>query len=571
MGGTRQRLKQALTQARLMRTRTIQILAMLLVLMMVTTQFAGFLFTVKQHEALISVRNDTRDMRITQQALVDAEDAVASFALAPEGGHLDRYFAARELLEAHRPTIRHLDEVASPEDVSAGRYPADQAVTRLERLWERAIGFVKINRREEAARLLQQGVNGNLINVRGDITRYLAIRNAEGAQYEERRELGNKVVTGLQLLGGALILGVLALSFRLSAAEGRRRRAATLDAVAAREQIEKLFRMTDMLQSAAGYDDANAVLHATVQGLMPDLAGALFIFNNSRDRLDLATSWNLPETHLPPDHIAPSACWALKRGKAHVNGGGQSALRCEHQQFDGVVLEIPMSARGEFYGLLCFAATGAGAEDRIAEVHGMATALADSMSLALSSIALREKLRNQALRDPLTGLYNRRYMEDMLQRFGHLSERNARPFSVIMIDLDHFKRLNDDHGHAVGDAVLRDASQAILGNLRQSDVACRYGGEEIIVLLPDIGLVDAAAKAETLRARIESISDRHGTHVTASLGVASVPDNAVNAAGLVGLADEALYKAKKAGRNQVVTAAARPDATQPRTPIARIA
>ncbi len=565
------RLKAAVAQVREPRTRTIQLLAMLLVLMMVATQFAGFLFTVRQHEALIDVRNDTRDMRITQQALVDAEDAVANFVLAPDGSHLDRYFAAREILEANRGTVRRLDVVASPEEARQGRYPAGTAVAQLELAWDRAVALVQGGRREQAAQLLQQGVTRQLINVRGDITRYLAIRNSRGDALEERRELGNQIVTGLQLFGGALIIAVLALSFRLSAAEARRRRAAALDAVAAREQIEKLFRMTDMLQSAAGYDDANAVLHATVQGLMPDMAGALFVFNNSRDRLDLATSWNLPDTHQPPDHIAPSACWALKRGKAHVNGGSGGALRCEHQRFDGVVLEIPMTARGEFYGLLCFAAHGPEADHRIAEIHGLATALADSMSLTLSSIALREKLRNQALRDPLTGLYNRRYMEDMLQRFAHLSERNERPFSVIMIDLDHFKRLNDEHGHAVGDAVLRDAGQAITGALRQSDVACRYGGEEMVVLMPDIGLADATAKAESLRLRIEDISERYGARVTASLGVASVPDNIGNAAGLVALADQALYQAKKAGRNQVVTAAVRPDPGKPKGTIARIA
>jgi diguanylate cyclase (GGDEF)-like protein len=254
-----------------------------------------------------------------------------------------------------------------------------------------------------------------------------------------------------------------------------------------------------------------------------------------------------------------------------VNGGAGGNLRCDHQRFDGVVLELPMSARGEFYGLLCFAAQGPDAQERIAAANGMATALADSMSLALSSIALREKLRNQALRDSLTGLYNRRYMEDMLQRFAHLSERNQRPFSVIMIDLDHFKRLNDEHGHAVGDAVLRDVGHTITASLRQSDVACRYGGEEIIVLLPDVDLADAAGKAETLRQSIENISERHGTRVTASLGVASVPDNAGTAAGLVGLADEALYQAKKFGRNQVVTAALRAEPSKPPAPVARIA
>ena len=141
----------------------------------------------------------------------------------------------------------------------------------------------------------------------------------------------------------------------------------------------------------------------------------------------------------------------------------------------------------------------------------VATALADAMSLALANIALREKLRTQALRDPLTGLYNRRYMEDVLDRYVSLAERSDSPLSIVMIDLDHFKRLNDDFGHAVGDAVLCEVAAAIIGTIRPGDVACRYGGEELVVLFPDCGMIEALAKAEMLRARIERLSENHGT------------------------------------------------------------
>ena len=179
------------------------------------------------------------------------------------------------------------------------------------------------------------------------------------------------------------------------------------------------------------------------------------------------------------------------------------------------------------------------------------------MSLALSNIALREKLRNQALRDPLTGLYNRRYMEDSLDRYVRLAEREGRKVSVIMIDLDHFKRLNDEHVHATGDAVLREAAAAIVGALRETDVACRYGGEEMIVFLPDCSLEDAAVKAEQIRERIEALSGTHGAKVSASLGVSSVPSTSSNSADLVKSADTALYRAKHAGRNQVAIAPVR--------------
>ena len=179
------------------------------------------------------------------------------------------------------------------------------------------------------------------------------------------------------------------------------------------------------------------------------------------------------------------------------------------------------------------------------------------MSLALSNIALREKLRTQALRDPLTGLYNRRYMEDVLDRYANLAERNESTLSVVMFDLDHFKRLNDEHGHALGDAVLSEVAASVIGAIRPCDVACRYGGEEFVVLLPDCTLTEGVAKAEILRARIERLSENHGTRISASFGVATIPNTSSKVADVLADADAALYRAKGEGRNRVMSAAHR--------------
>ncbi len=210
-----------------------------------------------------------------------------------------------------------------------------------------------------------------------------------------------------------------------------------------------------------------------------------------------------------------------------------------------------MTARGELLGLLCVSTHGEGAEARLEQCRKLAVAIADGMSLALSNIALREKLRSQALRDPLTGLYNRRYMEDSLERLVRLAGREKKNLSLLMIDLDHFKKLNDGHGHAMGDAVLRETAGAILGSLRESDVACRYGGEELLVILPDCSIDDAAIKAEAIRARIQELSGHHGTSVSASIGVSSMPAITTQMADLIATADAALYAAKRGGRNQV--------------------
>ena len=330
------------------------------------------------------------------------------------------------------------------------------------------------------------------------------------------------------------------------------------DARTAKTQTDELFAMTDMLQSADDHDDAAAVLMTTSLRLLPDFGATLYIFNNSRDRLDLAGSWGLPEDYQAPESLAPSNCWALKRGKAHINDPARGTLCCAHHGGMAATLEMPMMARGSVYGLLMFASREEQPGDVLPGISRLCQALADSMSLALSNISLREKLRTQSLRDPLTGLYNRRYMEDTLERFVSLAERSSGSTALLMLDLDNFKRLNDEHGHAKGDAVLRDVGAQLIGGLRPSDVVCRYGGEELVVILPNCLLDDAKLKAEMLRLRIESLTEAHGVPISASIGVAAIPETSASKADLLPMADAALYGAKGMGKNCVVCASRRP-------------
>ncbi len=332
-----------------------------------------------------------------------------------------------------------------------------------------------------------------------------------------------------------------------------------------REQIQELFAMTDMLQAAETYDDAGAVLMATARRLLPGYGAALYVFNNSRDRLDLARAWDMPEGMIAQEMLSPSNCWALKRGKPHINAPHEATLCCAHHASQIASVELPMMACGQLHGLLIIThGMPEGAFDRLMTVRRLGRALADSMSLALSNISLREKLRTQSLRDPLTGLYNRRYMEDALERFVSLGSRTGGSTAVIMLDLDNFKKLNDEHGHAKGDAVLRDVAAQIVGGLRPTDVVCRYGGEEIVAILPDCSLEDALEKAESLRQRIESLGTSHACAISASLGVATVPETATSATDILPIADAALYAAKKAGKNQVTAAEKRAGRDTPR-------
>ena len=213
-----------------------------------------------------------------------------------------------------------------------------------------------------------------------------------------------------------------------------------------------------------------------------------------------------------------------------------------------------MAARGQLYGLLVIATAGGDATARLDEIRPIATPMGDAMSLALSSIDLRERLRNLALRDGLTNLYNRRFLEEMLERLCTDAERRKTSVSAIMLDLDHFKMVNDQHGHAAGDAVLREVAAAIVSCLRSVDVACRYGGEEFAIILPDCSVANAAAKAEQIRSRINERTTASGLAITVSLGVASIPETCGGQMELIPEADAALYAAKQQGRDRVVVA-----------------
>lgn len=360
---------------------------------------------------------------------------------------------------------------------------------------------------------------------------------------------------GLTLAAIALALPLMLLTLAMTFLLGRKavaeldERAAMVDSARdAHEQVEELFAMTDMLQAAEDHVDAGAVLMATALRLLPQFGGALYVFNNSRDRLDLAKSWN-DEGFRPSEALLPGNCWALKRGKPHINDPTSGTLCCMHHIGNAATIEVPMMARGQVHGLLMLAIEADDAMHQLRAMRRLARAMADSMSLALSNIALREKLRTQSLRDPLTGLYNRRYMEDALDRYVNLAERTGNSTAVVMIDLDNFKRLNDEHGHAKGDAVLRDVAAQLVGGLRPSDVVARYGGEELMVILPGCTLEGASMKAESLRARIEGLSEVHGTAISASFGIAAVPETSTSPADVVPMADAALYLAKQAGKN----------------------
>jgi len=198
----------------------------------------------------------------------------------------------------------------------------------------------------------------------------------------------------------------------------------------------------------------------------------------------------------------------------------------------------------------------------------LAFTVAEHIALTVSNLDLREALHLQATRDSLTGLYNRRYMEESLDREFHRARRRERPLSVMMLDIDHFKRYNDNFGHAAGDDALRLVGETLLASVRAEDLACRYGGEEFLLILPECPLAQAGVRAEQIRARLKELYlERAGELpdvVTVSIGVAAFQATTDSIDLLIKFADDALYQAKHNGRDRIAIARpAQPHAVDP--------
>jgi len=196
--------------------------------------------------------------------------------------------------------------------------------------------------------------------------------------------------------------------------------------------------------------------------------------------------------------------------------------------------------------------------EQLESQQAWALTVTEHIALALANLRLRETLRAQAVRDSLTGLYNRRYMEQALEREILRAARNGRTVGVIMLDLDHFKSFNDSHGHEAGDLLLRVLGDYLLTHVRAEDIACRYGGEEFLVILPEASPAMSRSRAEELWRGVQGLHvNFHGELLrgtTASFGVAVFPGHGSTMAELLRAADTALYAAKRQGRDRVETA-----------------
>ncbi len=325
------------------------------------------------------------------------------------------------------------------------------------------------------------------------------------------------------------------------------------------ERATMLAKMGELLQSCLNRDEVIAAALGFAPKIFPAARGAVALLNASRSLAETMGSWS--DCELPATEFEASECWALRTGHPHLVVAGDSTAPCVHAA--GVTssyLCIPILAQGETLGILHLQALTDSAQFEHAE-SSLKTTFAGQVGLSIANIKLREALRTQSVRDALTGLYNRRYLEEVLERELRRAGRATHTLGILMIDLDHFKTFNDTYGHDAGDVVLRETAACLLKGVRAEDFVCRYGGEEFVVILPTADIEASRLRGERLRARIRELPVSYQGKplgmVTISVGVAAFPLHGTSPKELMAEADSALYEAKRGGRDRVVVATAK--------------
>jgi len=292
--------------------------------------------------------------------------------------------------------------------------------------------------------------------------------------------------------------------------------------------------------------------------LLPGTDGSLCVINSSRNMVETVSTWSANGIDPSVAEIfPPETCCGLRSGHLRWRASGASQIDCSHfiGSAPACYLCVPLVAHGDTIGVLYIGCPHEAArkivEDRIEGIRQ----LIQLTAVALASLEMRKKMENQSIRDGLTGLFNRHFLEIALERELARAVRRKGSLAVLMIDVDHFKKLNDQFGHSAGDAVLKEVAHTFSTCVRTEDLVCRYGGEEFTIILPDITLEATFNRAEVIRKTIANLrTELHNdlySSVTISIGAAIFPKDGQSSELLLRHADAALYRAKREGRNRV--------------------
>ncbi|MBN2243645.1 MAG: PAS domain S-box protein [Acidobacteria bacterium] len=321
-------------------------------------------------------------------------------------------------------------------------------------------------------------------------------------------------------------------------------------------EMTLLSEMGDILRACVSAGEVYEVIVKVAQEIFPVQGGALYVLGPQRNIVESVAEWG--DTTGLQHTFTPDECWALRRGRIHCVKDTRTGLLCKHLQKPepGGYLCVPMMAQSEAVGILHLT------QPKDAEMpdakQKLAVAMAEQVAMALSNLRLHETLRNQSIRDPLTGLFNRSFMEEALELEIRRAVRSQHPLTLMMLAVDDFQRIVEQHGMEAGDALLHDAGSLLQANIRKGDIACRYSGQAFVLILPQGGFDVIQHRAENLRELIDAsewnVPDEKGLRTTVSIGLAVFPGHGQTVEALLRSAEAALNRARGSGGNRVTVA-----------------
>ncbi|NMF86918.1 diguanylate cyclase [Aromatoleum petrolei] len=527
-------------------------------------------------ERLHAVHGDIVRVRAS---IFRAEAAYRAFAIAGDEQYLEPYNAAVQDLDTRMQRLASNASLDAAELAEFKQLGIDLDVKQAE--FARGIRDGLRGHLQDSTRRVRDGsARASLMSVierldRIDLAQETRLNNGQG-RYQRMVDGAYILVIGAMLVS-LVLLGVLVFRIYRASAWAYEAR---VELAARNVELGRLLAANDAasrhmheLSALMGYlhacnttQEALQVLKDRLPALFPGVGGALYEWVSTDGLMQLTVAWG-ERGHLPV--IRADECWGLRRGQPFTQPAGGGVLACKHfhhevgdPRVEGIEC-LPMMAHGEIIGLLVLEEGVPSAECDEAErarAHDIRERAVEHVALSLGNLRLRESLREQSIRDPLTGLHNRRFLEEFVEREIIVAARKRADgdhpgFAVLMIDVDHFKKFNDEYGHDIGDLVLCEVARTIQAGTRATDIVARYGGEEFSVVLTDIAPELARERAESLRAAVAGLEPKGPRgfvgRVTVSIGLAHYPHDGACSADLHAAADNALYEAKRGGRNRV--------------------
>lgn len=555
--------------------------------LLVAAMFATAVLTQRSLSRLADAREVKTHSMVVNKALndmmnqiLDAETGQRGFLLSGRAPYLQPYYTALTQMRVSRAALG----VALSQDPSASAPldALDKAIaTKLQDL-DRVVRLKSEGRSDEAVELILTDTGNQTMNtVRAA---WLALGTDQARRTSQlEAQIEQEVRTYYLILGVCILVNLflfagLVQRFRNAAIhkdavqqemDQRNVELSRLLAAAAtrNEQVHGLSELSRFLQSCADLDEAAGLLKQHLPPLMRAASGALYLAAPGQEVLQQAFTWG---DKAFVEFFEPFECWAARLRQPFRQPFETGSASCGHLQSEYASAHntnniqcLPLLAYGELLGVVVLEADTASDPQESLEIEGSRRFALEQVGFSIGNLKLRESLRQAAIRDVLTGLYNRRFFDESSQRellraVRQQAKGGYAGLALMMIDIDHFKRFNDTHGHEVGDQVLREVAQVLQSQSRGSDVAARYGGEEFTIVLADITDQLALERAEQLRQKVEQLvlhtAGAELGSITISIGLAKFPTHGTTVEALLLAADKALYQAKSAGRNRVVVA-----------------